>query len=979
MKKSITLVLAFIFLVANSLPMYGNTHTDYLVFSASIDNTFIGSQESTLLNTSLRFNDLNNHWAHESIIHGGSLRVINSAGENFNPNTTVSNQQALEFAVNIMGVGNEAQRAALELQEEFPQEASLGAMLPIGYMEVARQRDIITTEEFEVLTGIDAIATRNNPVTREQMATWVARALISAGSESVSIDNQPQTIQSFSDWESVSLSAAPYVEALVSTNIMSGTADGNFNPQGSLTRAEMAQILRNMNQIYYDIAGLERKTGTFAAFRDVQELTTLHGDVWRNYYIRTASGGVDVLQHQIIQNSSGSTVETNTVVFRNGIVGGFEILIPGDQIEYIVNPETNTVLYINVVNTQQVVTNVQGRLISVDTTEGTVTIRDDNDRSFNYNMVQGMYGNDTIGEYIFMDRKQVRRQDFPIGSIVELNLINNLVNEISFIGQPVHTLELRGIVVENNPDFGFLTVIDNNGNLITRQYNSNNIRVQRENFYQTGNNIGYISQMFPNFIFNPADAYITEIVPGDIVFMRFDENDPNVIVNISSVANYTARHGLIRQISSHNNRTQVLVQFDNNQTSWFELPPNVFVSSQGRPVPHNHLQVGDRVRMLVNQAIIGPGHIMESLLEVVIEGDGHHISTIMTGNLAGFNQVQNQMMVRNARELTQPGWGNHNQIQELDTSFRDIEYFHEAQRISLDHANRFLSRSDLNVYVAIDNSAGGRVRRVTFRDGRDELLRPDTVINADGNGNFEISSVNGTISTDNGTIVRRNGRMVTGSDIRTGDFLTVSLSGGNRAAIVDIKEAPSTSAVNIARGRILNVQQGRSFTVQSMSVLLGNNWVFTPIEREFTISPNTLFLDQNGFVDPSRFIDYTSDSVFDNVYTIIYDGSMATHVIDAPYANRSVRGTIYNITNDGAIQIREAQHLNNTTGVWNDISRVDNTMNINTLPNSIIVRNNAVVQPRNLQVGDRIRVLTTTLPTMESGVTVPGYIILVER
>lgn len=978
MKKITAIVLSLILTIPSIVISYGNTFTDNLVFSAEIENTYLGRQDATTLTNNLRYNDLNNHWGHESVIHGGSLGIIRATGGNFNPNATVSNLEAISFAVRLAGLGSEAQAAAVNLDDELYVGLNLNDTLGLGYLDVARQNDIITTEEFEELAGVEVIFTGNDPVTREQMATWTARALVAADNESINVENEPKTILSFGDWQSISLIAVPYVEALTSAGVMNADSSGNFNPKGSLTQAEMSQILRNLDNTYYNIAEIERKTGTVAAFRDNQEVTTLQGNVWRNYYIRTSTGEVDVLQHQIIQTPSGQTIDSNTIVFKNGQVGGFELLIPGEQIEYLVKIEDNTVLYINVVNTQQVISNVEGRLQSINFEEGTITIRDENGRDFNYNMVEGMYGEDNDGQYIYLDRMKTYKDNFPVGSIVEIGLINNLANELSFIGQPVHTLEMRGIVIENNPGFGYLTVIDNNGNIVTRYYHSNNIRVQREDYYQTTNNIGYISQMFPNFQYNPLEASITDLVPGDIVFMRFDPNDPTAIVNISAAANYTTKHGLVRQVSTHNNSTQILVQYDNNQTSWFELPQGIFVSKQGRPVAHSEIEVGDRVRLLVNQAIIGPGHIMESILEVTIEGDGHHISTIMTGSLSGFNPVQNQMMVNNARVLTKTGWGPHSQIEQLNTSSRDIEFYHEDQRISLDHATRFLSRSDVDIYVALDNSpTGDKIRKVTFRNGRDELLKPDTVISADGNGNFQISSVSGPISTDSGTIVRRNGKMITGADINTGDLVTVSLNGGNRAAVVDITEAPAVSAVNIARARILSVNEGRSFTVQSMSVLSGNDWIFTPIEREFTIGPNTLFLNEGGYEDPTSFIDYTEFSVADSVYTIIYDGSMATHVINAPHANSSVRGNIYGIVNNN-LQIKNAQYLDNETAVWQDISRIDATMQVSTHPNTIIVKNNRVVQLRDLQEGDQIRVLTTNLPTMGSGVSVPGYIILVE-
>jgi hypothetical protein len=123
----------------------------------------------------------------------------------------------------------------------------------------------------------------------------------------------------------------------------------------------------------------------------------------------------------------------------------------------------------------------------------------------------------------------------------------------------------------------------------------------------------------------------------------------------------------------------------------------------------------------------------------------------------------------------------------------------------------------------------------------------------------------------------------------------------------------------------------------------------------------------------------------DRTFTVVYDGAVATHVIAAPHGNRAVRGNIFNITGtdgEGTIQIRNAQYLDNIPGTpthrWIDISRVNPTMDILTMPNTIIIRNNRVVQLRDLQTGDQIRVLTHGLPDIVSGVEITGYIILVE-
>jgi len=194
---------------------------------------------------------------------------------------------------------------------------------------------------------------------------------------------------------------------------------------------------------------------------------------------------------------------------------------------------------------------------------------------------------------------------------------------------------------------------------------------------------------------------------------------------------------------------------------------------------------------------------------------------------------------------------------------------------------------------------------------------------------------------------------------------------------VDIADAPAVSGVNIARGRILSVDQGENFKVQSMSVLSGNEWVYTPIQREFTIDYNTKFLDSEGIKDISGLKDYTAASAVDKVYNIIYDGSKATWLVDAPYSKQAVRGIVYEAAG-GRLMLRNAEHYNTTTGKWTPVSLLNATISIEVPANAVTVKNNTVTN--NVAVGDTVRILTDKLPEkIQSGMEVTAYFVLVEK
>ena len=1034
-------------LMALSAPVHTAANVvDYFVFNTTPVNTFRGRPEAVGLIANAQFTDVEGHWGQESIAHGAALGLLNFGGGNFNPGQPLTFQEGLGIAVNLAGLGEESLQAGLDFLNDQViggdvfWDGSLADTMHLGNLVVARDNDIISPLLFNVLVGSDdfdmeaaqtlvdgindllgdgitpallelrnqlldlmgermveismlnpedimeMMPVRDGLIQRQDFARFLVRAI--DDDDLMLLPNQPRDMLRFSDWQQVSGVAAQYVESLIRLNIMNGTTPTTFNPMGTISRAEAAQVIRNLEDIYYTDQTITRNIGTVAGYRQRQQPATLQADQWRDWFIRRADGDVDVIQHLQVETPLGTLINHDVPVFRNGQIGGLDSLQVNDQIEYLTNDD-NVVLYIHVIQTEQLAQTVTGRLMTVDIEAGTITLRQEGVGDLIYQMNSGIFGGgaNLADQYIFMDNHAVNLTDLPFGANIELDLVNNMVRRISFVGHPELVLEMRGIVIDNNPAFGYLTIIDNNANIVTRFYNRGDMHVQRMGHYQTGG-VGYIAQMFPHFAFNPLATTIDAIQPGDIVFMRFDDQDPTLITHISATVHPVVRHGLVRGINHSGGTTSILLQFDNGQTSWFDIGEQVFVTDAGRIVPNHSIQTGDRLRLLLNQVVMAPGHVVEGILEVAIEAPGHHIGTILTGHLAGINNIQQQLLLQNARALTGTGWGQHRQIESLNLNRQNIAFYHENQRISQDHAQRFLSRTDLNTYVALDQGpAGEAIRQITFRNGRDELLNPELVISTTGQGGFILASIPGVIGTDEGTIVRRNGRQVTGNDIVAGDLVRVSLNGGNQAAIVDILDMPATSGVSISRVRILAVDEGRSFTVQSMASLQGHDWMFTPVERVFTLNPNTLFLDENGWVDPFTFVGFTADTVVNRTFTVVYDGTNATHVIDAPYGNRVVRGEVYNVVgtgNTGTIGIRNAQWLDNPNldpiYVWRDISNINPTMNITVPVNSLVIRGNDIIRPDQLQAGDQIRVLTHGFPeTWAPGVNLNGYIILVDR
>ena len=100
------------------------------------------------------------------------------------------------------------------------------------------------------------------PVTREQMATFFSRMILSIGGQNPEapmseVVARAQLAKQYSDAASISSYAAGHVVICLQTGVMTGNADGTFAPQANITRAQGAQML--MNYYYFLLNSTFRK------------------------------------------------------------------------------------------------------------------------------------------------------------------------------------------------------------------------------------------------------------------------------------------------------------------------------------------------------------------------------------------------------------------------------------------------------------------------------------------------------------------------------------------------------------------------------------------------------------------------------------------------------------------------------------------------------------------------------------------------
>jgi hypothetical protein len=972
-------------LVTQPLYKWPNTY----VYGQEIQQAYVGRNQAEAIIQNLNFSDVtDSHWAKEAVTRLGAMDIVKGYNLNnqkqYNPSGSVTNQEALAFILRLLDLEEEAQQAGEVLENNLQLGNSTLPLWSLGYLQLASQMGLITNAQLQDALAEDQGALeggaflRSAPATREQVAEWLVKAINQYDPELIGPVYQQNYVFNFQDWGNITPNKVPYVEAVSSKGIMIGD-NNSFRPKSSLTRAEMAQVLKNVDEILYDLAGVERKYGVIEKVED-ENIINNPQKALRKFYIRNSDGGLDTIQYEYVRNENRVS-NIDVPVLKNGTVQGLNALRAEDQIEYLVEPLTNQVLYVNhrgVVSMQQ----VRGVLQPLhDLNNGKVTIKTPAGSSFTYQLSDRLYydNNIKVGDH-FVDAQRA-----PIGQYVVLDLQDNLVTGLDYYNYNTQSLELNGVVREIDANYGYITIVDySTGNEITKYFYRNDVNAIKQMHYDTISSDNYIDNVFNTTLYDPRTTTIDRIEAGDIVHMKINPDNPDYITDISAKTNYVVKYGNVRSMDYvHQDLYRMTVQFEDGQLAYYEVDQAVVIRKGSSNIPSYDLKAGDWVKLLVNQAVIGPGHIEDTIKEISVDRYKNNIATVYRGQLGSRNKSQNTFSLLNSQELGQNNWLDYKQSRNLTFKENQMEVYYKGERISLDDALYRYAGSNYVAYVAMESLPGADsvVRVSIYDDTRSTILDQDYVLDTNGGQSFTLFNTINPIVTDPGTIIIRNGRLVEASNILAPDYTQVVLGGAGAAAVVNITQEPGNTALTLSRGRVKEIEDNQSFVVSSQGMLRDMTWVYSPIERTYTIDYETVIKDENGFISFQDFRDYDEMSQVDEVYTIISEGTKAKYLIKNPYATEGFVGVYYG--NEGnSLSIRNVSVYDSNSKVWDDLSLNSNYARVLVEENSIILKNNKAISIGELKEGDRLRVYNTEnlavkLKQEGSRETV-GYIILVE-
>ncbi|MBC7958607.1 MAG: S-layer homology domain-containing protein, partial [Vallitaleaceae bacterium] len=482
MRKKITaVILVMVLLLQCFWISFGAT--DLSILSEKVSNVYVARPVGGAIIKNIAFSDIGSHWAQEPISRLGALEIIKGYSDGrYHPGANVSKEVALALIMRVMGNEAASIQAAQTLAVTNPITDSLSTNWAKGYLQVASTAGLITAANLADALVADQSTLdpavnfiRTDAATREQIAKWIVDAIALINPGQIAPIYTQQAIFNYSDWQNMGVDFTPYIEAVTQNKIMVGSG-GRFDPKGSVTRAEMAQVIENIDEILYSTMKIDRKGGTVGAVNDSNDMNTLTGLSTRSFLIRNEDGLVDQLNFEYNKNALNQIGTKDAPVYQNGVLKGMMSLREGDTIEYLVSQATNELLYINKRGTG-VKTEINGILQPLtDVSKGEITIKTEAGVLFTYQMRAGLYEAATSSIKIGQDFYNNDRA--PVSHHITLTLQDNIVTDIAYEGDLRLYNEVSGIIKAINPKLSYLTIVDSQGKVVTKYYKKASVVVE---------------------------------------------------------------------------------------------------------------------------------------------------------------------------------------------------------------------------------------------------------------------------------------------------------------------------------------------------------------------------------------------------------------------------------------------------------------------------------------------------------------------
>lgn len=939
------------------------------------EKVYTGISNAREIIQNISFNDMSNmpanYWAKDAIYEMAALEAVKGYGDkNFRPDKTLSKEEAIALLYRMMGREGDAQKAAEKLNEKRAgnqKKDQALAMWADGYLQLAADDGLITQadlqtafQRFQPKPGTTKKFVRADPAQRQEVAYWAAKAM-----KLEPVYGQQVLFNSFNDWSQSDPVKIPYIEAVLQNKIMNGKPGGYFDPKGSVRRDQMAQILKNMEDVVFAQRLLEKRNGYVESIyqdRDeklgggiARKVIAVRGNDGKLYHIMT-----EISQEQLDKTNQefepGKTVtqEKELIVYKNGRPGTSDTIEEKDQLDYIVDADNN-VKFIKAVPGSSAVKEVEAKIVGVDDVNSTITIQDNLGNIATYSVIKNAE--------ILHNGKPITLSEVQKDRRASLLIKNKLVvkMEVKLAGAGGLDDDIFGIVEDNNPSLRYISLYDEEGlkdesRFRIYNYVPENVEVEK----------------------NHKKATMNDIEPGDTVHIILGE-DGNV-KELSGADNYEVAYGRIvfKEPSS------LAVEYSDGTQQVLDVANDVIVILDRKVGTYDNLRDGDYVRMLLQKT-----PEMTRIKEITSQTYTQDISNVYKAELGSMDVSSGKVVLKHPEKLYKGQWERDAQVGFLALKVDDnVRIYDGGKQLDMEKANKLYIGRD--VYVAAKRSFGNEevAQMLTFRDpSSKEVVYDDTVSSVvSGSNVLTLGKIFDPIKFGDATIVVKDGQLITGRSLWPNDLVYVAAnrdidSGTVEAGVIMTVKKPDLNLFQVYRGKLGQIKANKDFTLETFSILKGVTWEYNGIPKTFIINYNTRIIGEDGVINVRDFTPYSEENyIGQNIY-VVANETEALLISTAPYGAFNVRGEVVGMeaesTSDsgetagtGKIKLIDASIYDKDNGQWNN----KGSLELGVLTNTIVIKNGELVTADKIERGDLVRILKKD-DTIEGD----AYLILVEK
>ncbi len=238
------------------------------------------------------YSDTNGHWAQASIDRWSSYGIVGGSNGAFSPDAPLTRGQMAKVLAEALGLTEQAANPFSDISEDA------------WYAPY-----VLRCNAAGIMLGSGGKAHPNAPITREEAMVMLCRGLNISPVSSIDFS-------AYTDGNTVSLWAAPYVAAMMQSGIVQGVGGEQLLPSGNISRASMMAMLDRTVVQYIDTPGTYQLTDESGVILIASGDVTLSGSTNANLLISPAAGGKSLTFNQAAI-SGDITVQADNVKITN--------------------------------------------------------------------------------------------------------------------------------------------------------------------------------------------------------------------------------------------------------------------------------------------------------------------------------------------------------------------------------------------------------------------------------------------------------------------------------------------------------------------------------------------------------------------------------------------------------------------------------------------------------------------------------------